>query len=255
MEYKIAAHTDIGIRKSRNQDGILLKVAHTDYGNIALGAVCDGMGGLHNGELASATMLRMLSIWFEMEFPALLYRGLCMETLKESWDHLISKTNIQLQVYGKKQGFKTGTTMAAVLLAGKTYYICNVGDSRVYRIKEQVELLTKDQTFVQQEIDSGRMSYTDADKDTRRNILLQCVGASRIVKPDYYTGSIVSGNIFLLCSDGFRHVVSEEELLQNLTPKKMKNEHGMKKSLLYLTELNKSRMETDNISSALIYAE
>lgn len=255
MKYKIAAHTDTGIRKSKNQDGILMKVAHTDYGTIAFGAICDGMGGLHKGELASANMLRMLSLWFEVEFPEVLYRGLHMESLKESWNHLISNANRQLQSYGKKKSFRMGTTMVAVLLAGKTYYICNVGDSRIYRIKERVELLTKDQTFVQQEIDLGKMTYEEADTDSRRNILLQCVGASSIVKPDYYTGTMESESVFLLCSDGFRHVVKEEELLQNLIPEKMKTEYSMKKSLLYLTELNKSRMETDNISSALIYVE
>lgn len=255
MEYKIAAHTDTGIRKSKNQDGILLNVAHTDYGNVAFGAVCDGMGGLHKGELASATMLRMLSGWFEVEFPELLYRGLHMETLKESWNHLIRRANEKLQRYEKRNSFRMGTTMVSVLLAGKTYYICNVGDSRVYQIRKQVELLTKDQTFVQQEIDSGRMTFEKADTDTRRNILLQCVGASHKIKPDYYTGTIESGTVFLLCSDGFRHMVKEEELLESLTPKNIKNEYGMKKSLLYLTELNKSRMETDNISSALIYVE
>lgn len=255
MEYKIAAHTDRGIRNCKNQDGVLLKVAHTEYGKLVFGAVCDGMGGLEMGELASATMIRMLSEWFDIKLPEILYRGIHPENLKESWNCLIAGTNNRLHAYGKKKGFQMGTTMVGILLTGKTYYICNVGDSRVYRIREQVELLTKDQTFIQREIDCGRMTYEQAEADVRKNILLQCIGASEVVKPDYYTGTLEQGTTFLLCSDGFRHMVQKEEMLHHLAPYKLKKESAMKRKLLYLTELNKSRMETDNISSALILVE
>lgn len=252
MKYKIAAHTDIGIGKDKNQDAVLLKVAQTDYGKIAFGAICDGMGGLKKGELASAAMIRMLSRWFEMKFPQLLYRGLCMDVLKESWNDLTVQANAKLRSYGQEKQFRMGTTMVLLLLAGRTYYICNVGDSRVYCIKEKIDLLTKDQTLVQQEIDAGRLTCEEASQDQRRNILLQCIGASQVVKPDYYTGTVESESIFLLCSDGFRHVVREEEMFRHLDPRKLKSEQAMKKGLLYLTEVNKSRKETDNISSALI---
>ena len=252
MKYKIVAHTDIGIQKSRNQDAVLLKVAQTDYGDIALGAICDGMGGLSKGELASSTVIRMVSQWFDHSFPELLYRGLSMETLRASWNHLIFQANSKLYSCGQQTKSKMGTTMALLLIAGKTYYLCNVGDSRVYCVKEKLTLLTKDQTLVQREIDFGRLSYDEARKDSRRNILLQCIGASSVVKPDYYTGTVESECIFLLCSDGFRHVVTEKELYQSLTPYRLNNELSMKKSLLYLTELNKSRFETDNISAALV---
>ncbi|MBQ8856868.1 MAG: serine/threonine-protein phosphatase [Lachnospiraceae bacterium] len=252
MKYKIVAHTDIGIQKSRNQDAVLLKVAQTDYGDIALGAICDGMGGLSKGELASSTVIRMVSQWFDHSFPELLYRGLSMETLRASWNHLTFQANSKLYSCGQQTKSKMGTTMALLLIAGKTYYLCNVGDSRVYCVKEKLTLLTKDQTLVQREIDFGRLSYDEARKDSRRNILLQCIGASSVVKPDYYTGTVESECIFLLCSDGFRHVVTEKELYQSLTPYRLNNELSMKKSLLYLTELNKSRFETDNISAALV---
>ena len=252
MKYKIVAHTDIGIQKSRNQDAVLLKVAQTDYGDIVLGAICDGMGGLAKGELASSTVIRMVSQWFDHSFPELLYRGLGMEILRSSWNHLIFQANSKLYSCGQQTKSKMGTTMALLLIAGKTYYLCNVGDSRVYCVKEKLTLLTKDQTLVQREIDFGRLSYDEARKDSRRNILLQCIGASSVVKPDYYTGTVESECIFLLCSDGFRHVVTEKELYQSLTPYRLNNELSMKKSLLYLTELNKSRFETDNISAALV---
>ena len=65
MNFKISTHTDKGIKKDTNQDSLLIKVAQTDYGKVLLAAVCDGMGGLAKGEVASAALVRMLSSWFE----------------------------------------------------------------------------------------------------------------------------------------------------------------------------------------------
>ena len=107
---------------------------------------------------------------------------------------------------------------------------------------------------MQREVDLGRITAEDAGKDPRRNILLQCIGASQTINPQYVTGKVESGTLFLLCSDGFRHVVTPEELQQSLSAE-FKSEQEMKNRLRFLTELNKSRQETDNISAALIRAE
>ena len=255
MNFKIVAHTDVGIRKSTNQDSVLMKVAQTDYGNVLFASVCDGMGGLAKGELASATLVRMLSKWFEDEFPKMLYQGLSLETLQNSWNNLIYQANSKISSYGNALHTNMGTTMTALLIVGSVYYIVNVGDSRVYRIKEELEQLTKDQTVVQREMDLGRMTYEEARRDPRRNVLLQCVGASQVIEPDYFTGNVDPGTMFLLCSDGFRHVIAKEELYDYLTPYRVFNEQAMKESLVYLTELNKYRQEVDNISAALVRAD
>lgn len=255
MNFKIVAHTDVGIRKSTNQDSVLMKVAQTDYGNVMFSAICDGMGGLARGELASATLVRMLSKWFEDEFPTLLYQGLSLEVLQTSWNNLIYQANSRISSYSQALHTSMGTTMVVLLIVGQVYYIGNVGDSRVYSIKNELTQLTKDQTVVQREMDLGRMTYEEARRDPRRNVLLQCVGASQVIEPDYYTGTVEPGMMFLLCSDGFRHVIAAEELYQYLTPYRVFNEQAMKESLVYLTELNKYRQETDNISAALVRAD
>lgn len=252
MNFKIVAHTDVGIKKSTNQDSVLMKIAQTDYGNISFSAVCDGMGGLAKGELASATLIRMLSKWFEEEFPALLYRGLSLEVLQKSWTDLIYQANSKISSYGQALHTSMGTTVVVLLIVGQVYYIGNVGDSRVYRVREELQQLTKDQTVVQREMDMGQLTYEEARRDPRRNVLLQCVGASQVIEPDFFTGNVEPGTMFLLCSDGFRHVIAAEELYQYLTPYKVFNEEAMRESLVYLTELNKYRQETDNISAALV---
>lgn len=252
MNFKIVAHTDVGIKKSTNQDSVLMKVAQTDYGNVVFAAVCDGMGGLAKGELASATLVRMLSKWFEEKFPQMLYQGLSMEILQNSWTELIYQANSKIANYSHALHTNMGTTMVVILIVGQVYYIANVGDSRIYQIRDELKQLTKDQTFVQREMDEGRMTYDEARRDSRRNVLLQCVGASEVIEPDFYTGMIDPGTMFLLCSDGFRHVIAAEELYQYLTPYRVLNEQAMKESLVYLTDLNKYRQEVDNISAALI---
>lgn len=255
MNFKVVAHTDIGIKKNTNQDSVLIKVARTDYGKVVFAAVCDGMGGLAKGELASATLVRMLSKWFEEEFPTILYQGVSIDVLKKSWSDLIYEANHKISVYGNSLHVNLGTTMTALLIVDHVYYIVNVGDSRIYYLRDDLTQITKDQTVIQREMDLGRMTWEEAKRDPRRNVLLQCVGASEVIEPDFYSGNVDAGSMFLLCSDGFRHVISPEEIYQTLTPYKLFNEQMMTEALVYLTDLDKYRQEVDNISAALVRAD
>ncbi len=255
MNFKIAVHTDVGIKKQTNQDSVLVKTARTDYGKVLLAAVCDGMGGLAKGELASATLIRMLSKWFEEELPSMLYSGIELERLQRSWNDLVYRANDRIHQYSSALHVDMGTTMVVLLVVDHVYYIGNIGDSRVYLIRDELEQLTKDQTFIQREMDAGRMTWEEARRDPRRNVLLQCVGASDVIEPAYHTGYLEAGSMFLLCSDGFRHVIAKEEMFEYLNPYRLLNEQNMQESLVYLTELNKYRQEADNISAVLVRAE
>ena len=255
MNFKAVAHTDIGIKRKTNQDSAILKIARTDYGKVAMAAVCDGMGGLANGELASATMVRLLSKWFENTFPGLLYQGIDIDILRKSWTDLIYEANQKLASYGNMMHANMGTTMVLLLIVDHVYYIANVGDSRAYYMRDYMQQITKDQTYVQREMDMGRMTWEEAMTDPQRNVLLQCIGASSIIEPDFYSGNIDPGGSFLLCSDGFRHVITQEEIYEYLNPLKLFNENSMQEGLNYLTELNKYRQETDNITSVLLRAD
>ena len=70
MGFLSIAHSDVGIKKNTNQDSVLIKQASTDYGEVLLSVICDGMGGLAKGEVASAALIRAFSDWFEKVFPA-----------------------------------------------------------------------------------------------------------------------------------------------------------------------------------------
>lgn len=253
MGFLSVAHTDIGIKKDTNQDSVLIKEAMTDYGKVNLSVICDGMGGLAKGEVASATLIRAFSRWFEEEFPFLLYEErengkLDEQALWTSWSRIVSNMNVKIADYGETYHASCGTTLAALLLAEGNYYIINIGDSRVYLLREGMKTLTKDQTFVQREVDEGRMTEEEAAVHPQKNVLLQCVGASPIIKPDFYKGEYKSQDMFMICSDGFRHLISEEEFIKIMNQNSMEMEKDLKDAAIYCTELNKQRKETDNIS-------
>lgn len=252
MDFMIAAHSDVGIKKHANQDALLIKTAQTNLGKVCLCVVCDGMGGLSNGELASATVIREMERWFEQQLPQNLQKGFDSEKMRLEWDNIVLEQNKKLAQYASARGLRMGTTITALLIADNKYYIMNVGDSRVYMISDRVTLLTKDQTFVQYEIDNGRMTLEEAAVHPQRNVLLQCVGASDSVIPDFFSGEVCLDTVFMLCSDGFRHVISDDEIYEKLNPYALSSERTMKENAVWLTELNKQRREPDNISVALV---
>lgn len=183
MRYLIAAHTDVGIKKKTNQDSYMIKEAQTKMGRIFFGVLCDGMGGLSNGELASATVIRAMEQWFETDFPQLLVHTTdaeeVLEKVKNDWHVIANELNVQLARYVEGTGNRMGTTIVALLLIKDQYFIMNVGDSRAYALSNQVYQLTKDQSLVQQQIDLGLVRPEDAERHPQRNVLLQCIGHRR----------------------------------------------------------------------------
>lgn len=254
MKFVTVAHTDIGIKKSTNQDSVLMNIAETDLGQVCLAVLCDGMGGLAKGELASATLINEFEKWFQEQLPELLYKEKSLDaaSLRSSWEQLVFTTSRRIGDYGEDINVRLGTTLAAFLIFQNNYYIMNIGDSRVYSLTDRILQLTKDQTFVQREMDLGHMTFEEARRHPKRNMLLQCVGASSYIEPEFCVGKAEENAVYMLCSDGFRHVISPVELYDNLNPQVLKNLAVMKKKAEELTELNKSRHEDDNITVALI---
>ncbi len=83
-------------------------------------------------------------------------------------------------------------------------------------------------------------------------MLLQCVGASQQVNPDFFFGTTILNATYLLCSDGFRHVISNDEIYQSFAPMSLTDSNTMNIRIRNLIEINKQRMEKDNITGALI---
>lgn len=248
MNFIVAANTDIGNVKSTNQDSLSVKIINTCQGRMVFGILCDGMGGLDKGEVASAAVIQAFNKWVMEELPILCDREIEDMTIRQQWERIITTQNENIKAYGKRQGVNLGTTVVVMLITQKRYFILNVGDSRAYEIGEGIRQMTTDQTFVAREIALGNMTEEQAENDSRKNVLLQCVGASDTVYPEMFYGSPLTNGVYMLCSDGFRHKITQEEIYSGLNPNILLDENSMNNNTLRLIDINKQRQERDNIS-------
>lgn len=251
MNFIVAAQTDVGLVKKTNQDCFSVKCAKTEKnGNILFGIVCDGMGGLAKGELASASVVRAFVSWFENSLPVLIEKNVIdFETIKKEWSNIINTMNSKIGNYGIDHGISLGTTLVCVLCINNRLYVANVGDSRLYKVSSKVSRLTKDHSLVAHEIELGNLSPEEEETDSRRNVLLQCIGASTVVNPEFEDYSAEIGSVYILCSDGFRHKINDKEILGLLSPKVISSDNDLNSTLIGIINLLKERNETDNISA------
>ena len=248
MEFLVSASTDIGISKKTNQDSYGITVVDTRLGKMVIAVLCDGMGGLSKGEIASATVIDAFHKWIVTRLPELCKKSITDTIIQNEWCDIAVIYNEKIKNYGKSVGIDLGTTLVAILLTDSRYYIMNVGDSRVYEITDQATVLTKDQTLVARETELGMITEEQAKTDPRRSVLLQCIGSSDQIVPDMFFGETKKDAVYMLCSDGFRHEITNEEIQQYLNPDRMQNSNQMRQNMDTLIEINKQRMERDNIS-------
>ena len=235
-----------------------------------MAVICDGMGGLDKGELASAEVIRAFDIWFKENAEAVI-PSYDIENVESSWLRLLKGENLRLMEYSTANGLEMGTTFTGMIILGDDLLIVHVGDSRIYhisnslsksdiyvapemRISAEVRQLTEDHTFVAREVRRGNMTPDEAKSDPRRNLLLQCVGASDHVSPQIIREKAEPG-IYLLCSDGFRHEISESEMADFFNPRFISGKEDLQNRAWNALETVKDRGETDNISVILIGRE
>lgn len=259
MRFIYTAATDIGNTKNVNQDAAIVMEAKTAFGPVLMGAVCDGMGGLSYGEKASSFLVKHLEKWFAEEMPCLFdedAKSLRIKALRQSINDAVQEAGDTIMDFGDDRDASCGTTLALLILSGGTYFICNIGDSRVYVFNEgKVKQLTEDQTYINREIKAGRMTEEEAIHHPKRNVILQCVGASDYIDPEFIEGGYADGDMFMICSDGFRHKIRDDEFEDMFENLRGEDEAGMKKAVEEMIELNKKRAERDNITCILIRTE
>lgn len=255
MEFYISATTDIGTKRKINQDSLSVRKLETRTGNMVLAVLCDGMGGLKFGELASASVVSAFTDWMYRDLSMLSQYPLEDHTIRKQWSDLIGVQNCRIRAYGERYHCMTGSTVTALLLTESRYYLLNIGDSRAYEIAEQVTQLTEDHTVVANEVRLGNLTKEQADHSSIQNVLTRCVGVKETAYPDLFFGTVRKGAVYMLCSDGFRHRLTEAEMQGHFLYAVKGGPSEMKRQEEYLIELNKQRGETDNISVITIYAE
>lgn len=248
MNFIVSASTDIGITKDTNQDSYNVRVMSTPQGKMVFAVLCDGMGGLAKGEVASASLVNAFTKWSSERLPRLCQTAIQDTDIRSDWVGLVTEYNDKIKNYGKRSGVDMGTTVTAILITPSRYFIINVGDTRAYEISDSVKVLTKDQTVVAHEVEIGNLTEEEAKTDSRRSVLLQCVGASDVVYPDLFFGETKTNAVYMLCSDGFRHEITDDEIFAYLNPGVMNDADGMKRNIDSLIDINKQRQERDNIT-------
>lgn len=251
MSYIFGVQSDIGITKEVNQDAVAIKVVDTDFGDVLFAIVCDGMGGFEKGEVASASMVSAMLKWFENDFPSL-GNDFLFDDVKNQWNIIIQSMNEKIMNYGKLDRIKLGTTLSMILMFNNEYYIGHVGDSRIYKIADEIEILTEDHTLVNQKYKEGKITEDEIETDEERNVLLQCIGASRKVEPQFIKGTLKKDDVFMLCSDGFRHEISQNEMLASLSFDNLKDKNSINIEIAKLIDRAEQRKEEDNITAAVI---
>ena len=208
MHFTCAARTDVGIVRSGNEDNYLML---SDRGIFI---VADGMGGHAAGEVASEMAVRIIA----RELGSL--RGIRDEEASERLRNSIRNANDAIfeRTLAEHDKRGMGTTATALVLLPRRYIIGQVGDSRAYLMREgQFTQLTKDHSYVQEQVDAGLLTPDQARVHPYSNVITRCVGAGLDVAPDIYFGTLHTGDVLLLASDGLTGMLEDEHLLRILS--------------------------------------
>jgi PPM family protein phosphatase len=191
--------------RSGNEDNFAVSAS----GDRGLFIVADGMGGHAAGEVASEmavqTVERELTGVRDLEDRASADK--VKDALRKANRNIHDRTITEVD----KQGM--GTTASVLLVSDKKYLIGQVGDSRVYLLRDgALQQLTKDHSYVQEQVDAGFLTPEQARYHPYSNVITRCVGASPDVEPDVYQGEVRVGDLFLVASDGLTGMVDDRRL-------------------------------------------
>ena len=200
--------TDKGKVRSVNQDAYRLNVSPN--GEYVLAALCDGMGGVHGGEIASTIAADSFMQYAENMLhsePAVDVTQILREAAAYA----------NLKVYDRAFRDEScrgmGTTLVAALLRPEDAAVVNIGDSRCYWLADgQLQQVTRDHSLVQSMVDRGLITEEEARSHPRKNVIMRAVGLERTIRSDIFRLDIRSGDALLLCSDGLSNLVSTGEM-------------------------------------------
>jgi serine/threonine protein phosphatase PrpC len=196
------ARSDPGAVRTINEDRI---ASDADRG---IWAVADGMGGHANGDWAAEILTQTITnAPPETGFDAIL-QG-CAKAI-----HAANQT-VFAEATGKQ--VRMGSTVAALVIAERRFGVLWVGDSRIYLLRDRVlHQLTRDHTQVQDMVDRGLLSPESAIGHPMSHVLTRAIGVEHALALDATTDDIVSGDIFLLCSDGLYGALPDTEIAEIL---------------------------------------
>lgn len=194
---RYAARSDRGLVRSNNEDSV--------YAGARLLALADGMGGHAAGEVASQLMIAALAHLDDDE-PGDDLLGKLEAATREGNAAIADQVDDEPELDGM------GTTLTAILFAGKKIGLVHIGDSRAYMLREtKLAQITRDDTFVQSLVDEGRITAEQAHTHPQRSLIMRALTGNEI-EPTLTVRESRAGDRYLLCSDGLSDVVSDETI-------------------------------------------
>jgi protein phosphatase len=245
--------TDIGRKRLSNEDSFLVD------DELGLYVVADGMGGHNAGEVASGEAVDTLHGMVKHEERALREIDGMPAVPDEPMPGPMRKTlrllesAVQAATYmvfslgeanPERKGM--GTTMSALLLRGQYAITAQVGDSRIYLMREGgAEQVTEDHTLVAWQVKKGIITAEEARHSRQKNVITRAVGSREYVQVDTRLLPVRPGDRFLLCSDGLHGYLEDAEIA---ALGQMNVEHAARRAV----ELANQRGGRDNITAVMI---
>ncbi len=192
LKIDVAALTDVGCVRTNNEDGFGYDLASRIF------VVCDGMGGMAAGEVASATAIKELVENFSRD------AGAEATTEDRLYRAILSANQQVFELAQSKEELRgMGTTLVAACIDGRRLLIGNVGDSRAYFLRGGVcAQITNDHSFLAEQVRKGAMNIEEAKASPLQSVITRAIGTTETVEPDIFTGDLETGDIVLLTSDG-----------------------------------------------------
>ncbi len=195
MNFSAVGLTDRGYVRSRNEDCYFLShhCGHLELQPFFL--VADGLGGLSSGDLASRTAIDTASIVLDN------HQLTPPQRLIEAYRQAHGK--IQRLAREKPLRGEMGTTLVSLLFDERQAWAANLGDSRIYRFRNnQWEQISHDHSWVQEMVDRGLITAKNARLHPNRNLITKALGLGEFSLPDIFPLDAKNGDRFLLASDG-----------------------------------------------------
>ena len=205
-----AAISDVGLRRSNNQDSYAVVLAGSPElwarrGHLFM--VADGMGAHAAGELASK---------MATDTVPHAYNKLMEEPSPSAIRQAIEDANVRIHTRGQANlDFRgMGTTTSALVLLPEGALVAHVGDSRVYRVRNnRIEQLSFDHSLVWEMMAAGKIREAEVPSYIPKNIITRSLGPSAQVQVDLEGPfPLAPGDVFMVCSDGLSGQVNDEEL-------------------------------------------
>ena len=202
--------TDVGCVREHNEDAI----GYWPHEDGLLFAVADGLGGQAAGEVASALALEVLAR--EMD------RAPSNWALPKRLRRSTQEANIAIHQKSVTvpELRRMGTTLTASVISGNQLVTAHVGDSRLYLLRDDtLTQLTKDHTWVWDQVEYGILSPEEARTHPRRNMLSRCLGPHLVVGVDVLQIDLRAGDVLMQCSDGVHTLLPDSEISEHLKPR------------------------------------